>query len=71
MDAPKGEQSDLNHAAAHSFEHGLQPVVHVEGLQQSLGVGVGRFITDYKPLGDLAIAEATGEQVEHLIFPRR
>ena len=45
--------------------------MHVEGLQQALGVGVGGFITHHKALCDLPIAEATGEQVENLVLAWR
>ena len=40
----------------------------IQGLQESLGVGMGRFITHHQSLGDLPITEATGEQIKHLIF---
>lgn len=46
-EAPVWGQSNLNHAAAHTLQHGLQPVVHIEGLQQPLGVGMRGFVTHH------------------------
>ena len=40
----------------------------IQGLQQALGVGMGRLITHPQSLANLPITEATGEQIENLIL---
>ena len=42
--------------------------MHVEGLQEPLGVCVGGFVAHHKARCDLPVAEATGEQVENFIL---
>lgn len=42
--------------------------MHVEGLKQSLGVGVCCLITDNESTGDLTITQSTGEQIENLVL---
>ena len=39
--------SKLHHAAAHALQHRLEAVVHTEGLQEPLAIGVGRFFADH------------------------
>src|SRR4029079_6142104 len=56
---------------AHGFDRGLAAVPRVELAQDRADVVADRPFGENQPRGDLGVAHAFGEQLEHLELPRR
>ena len=62
--------SDLNHAAPHSLQHCLNPVVHFKGPQQPLGVSACGLFGDDEIFRNFTVGHSAGEAVENFVFAR-
>jgi hypothetical protein len=65
-----GGDSSRNHPRALADLYGLGASLGAEPIQQAAGVGLHRVFTHEEPLGNLAIAEAGGDESQNLQFAR-
>src|SRR5215210_5180784 len=65
-----GSSLDRDHAVAHGEDERLQPRRDLELGEDVRHVGVYRSLANVEPTGDLLVAQALGEGLNHLALPR-